>query len=180
MRNILMGILLTSAAVSPALAQDNGRWHRGGQQTEQSGDDRAQAREERREAREQDKSGARAQAAAEFRQRAAESPEGRARSGTWDRNRSGTWDRNRSGSWNRDWRNDRRYDWRNYRDRHRSTFRLGVYFDPFGYGYRPYDIGYRLAPAYFGQRYWIDPAMYQLPYPPPGTQWVRYWNDAVL
>ena len=34
--------------------------------------------------------------------------------------------------------------------------------------------------TYFGQRYWIDPGMYQLPYPPPGTQWVRYWNDAVL
>jgi Ni/Co efflux regulator RcnB len=90
------------------------------------------------------------------------------------------YDRSRSGSWNRDWRNDRRYDWRNYRNNHRSTFRLGVYFDPFGYSYRPYDIGYRLAPAYFGQQYWIDPGMYQLPYPPPGTQWVRYWNDAVL
>ena len=22
--------------------------------------------------------------------------------------------------------------------------------------------------------------MYELPYPPPGTQWVRYWNDALL
>jgi Ni/Co efflux regulator RcnB len=85
-----------------------------------------------------------------------------------------------SGGWNRDWRNDRRYDWRRYRDRHRSVFRLGVYFDPFGYGYRSFGIGYRLQPVYFGQRYWIDPAMYQLPYPPPGTQWVRYWNDAVL
>lgn len=85
-----------------------------------------------------------------------------------------------SGGWNRDWRNDRRYDWRSYRDRHRSVFRLGVYFDPFGYGYRQFNIGYRLQPVYFGQRYWIDPAMYQLPYPPPGTQWVRYWNDALL
>lgn len=35
-------------------------------------------------------------------------------------------------------------------------------------------------PAYFGESYWIDPAMYGLPYPPPGAQWVRYWNDAVL
>jgi len=276
MRNLMMAILLTSAAVSPALAQDNGRWHRGGQQTEQSGDDRAQARDERREARQQqDNSGARAQAVAESRQRQAPAQaepqrgnwdrsrfEGRGnvaqqvdvqqqvqqqqarngwrgnrgdyngaqneqvrqaqrsrgwtrdrsnwnqqsgdyrqqqavqqqqtwdrtrsgtwdrtRSGTWDRTRSGTWDGSRSGSWSRDWRNDRRYDWRNYRNNHRSIFRLGVYFDPFGYGYRPYDIGYRLAPAYFGQQYWIDPAMYQLPYPPPGTQWVRYWNDAVL
>ena len=84
------------------------------------------------------------------------------------------------GTWNRDWRNDRRYDWRRYRDSHRSIFHIGVYFDPFGYGYRPFDVGYQLGPAYFGQQYWIDPAMYVLPYPPPGTQWVRYWNDAVL
>jgi Ni/Co efflux regulator RcnB len=84
-----------------------------------------------------------------------------------------------SETWNRDWRNDRRYDWRRYRDQHRSTFRLGIYFDPFGYNYRRYDIGYQLSPAYYGQRYWFDPAMYGLPYPPPGTQWIRYWNDAL-
>ena len=122
------------------------------------------------------------------------------RSGSWSRDR-GSWSRDRdgdfrqrsadqqhyrdrsrwaSGGWNRDWRNDRRYDWRSYRDRHRSVFHLGLYFDPFGYSYRPFDIGYRLQPLYFGQRYWIDPMLYQLPYPPPGTQWVRYWNDAVL
>lgn len=87
---------------------------------------------------------------------------------------------NGSGSWNRDWRNDRRYDWRRYRDSHRSIFRLGVYIDPFGYGYQPFGIGYDLSPVYWSQQYWIDPAMFSLPYPPPGTQWVRYWNDAVL
>ena len=126
------------------------------------------------------------------------SPDATQRSGSWARDR-GSWSGNRdgdyrqhrgdrtqthsrwaNGGWNRDWRNDRRYDWRSYRDRHRSTFHIGVYFDPFGYSYRPFDIGYRLQPLYFGQRYWIDPGMYQLPYPPPGTQWVRYWNDAVL
>ena len=122
------------------------------------------------------------------------------RSGSWSRDR-GSWSRDRdgdfrqrsadqqhyrdrsrwaSGGWNRDWRKDRRYDWRSYRDRHRSVFHIGIYYDPFGYSYRPFDIGYRLQPLYFGQRYWIDPGMYQLPYPPPGTQWVRYWNDAVL
>jgi Ni/Co efflux regulator RcnB len=85
-----------------------------------------------------------------------------------------------AGSWNRDWRSDRRYDWRHYRDSHRSVFQLGIYYDPFGYGYQAFNIGYRMAPVYFGQQYWIDPSMYQLPYPPPGTQWVRYWNDAVL
>jgi len=121
------------------------------------------------------------------------------RSGSWARDRS-NWSQNRdgdfrqrqqsqyrqvdrwasSGTWNRNWRNDRRYDWRSYRDRHRSVFHLGIYYDPFGYGYQPFNIGYRLTPAYFGENYWIDPAMYGLPYPPPGAQWVRYWNDAVL
>jgi nickel/cobalt transporter regulator len=111
--------------------------------------------------------------------------------GSWSGNRDGDYRQNRgdrtqsrsrweNGGWNRDWRNDRRYDWRSYRDRHRSAFHIGVYFDPFGYSYRPFDIGYRLQPLYLGQRYWIDAGMYQLPYPPPGTQWVRYWNDAVL
>jgi len=105
-----------------------------------------------------------------------------ARTGTWS---GRTWTRNSntrwSGTWNRDWRNDRRYDWRRYRDSHRSIFRIGIYFDPFGYNYyRPLSIGYRLQPYYYGQRYWIDPGMYNLPYPPPGTMWVRYWNDALL
>ena len=59
-------------------------------------------------------------------------------------------------------------------------FHRGFYNDPFGYGYRSYNVGYRLVPAYYSQQYWFDPAMYGLPYPPPGTQWIRYWNDALL
>jgi len=82
--------------------------------------------------------------------------------------------------WNGNWRNERRYDWRGYRNHHRSVFHLGIYIDPFNYGYRPFSIGYQLQPLYYGERYWIDPAIYSLPYPPPGTQWVRYWNDALL
>lgn len=93
--------------------------------------------------------------------------------------RDGSWNRSQV-SWNRDWRNDRRYDWRRYRNHHRSIFHLGIYYDPFGYNYQPFGIGYQLFPAYYGQRYWIDPGMYELPYPPPGTRWVRYWNDALL
>lgn len=85
-----------------------------------------------------------------------------------------------SGQWNTNWRNDHRYDWRKYRNRHRSIFHLGFYYDPFGFGYSPFNIGYQLRPAYYSQSFWFDPSMYGLPFPPPGTQWVRYWNDAVL
>jgi Ni/Co efflux regulator RcnB len=101
-----------------------------------------------------------------------------------ERNRSPmVGDANRRGervAWNRDWRNDRRYDWHRYRDHHRSRFHLGIYYDPFGYGYQPFGIGFSLMPAYYSQQYWFDPSLYGLPYPPPGTQWVRYWNDALL
>ena len=83
-------------------------------------------------------------------------------------------------NWNRGWRNDNRYDWRRYRDHHRSLFHIGLYFDPFGWGYEPFSIGWRLWPAYYDNQYWIDPGMYELPYPPPGAVWVRYWNDALL
>ena len=85
-----------------------------------------------------------------------------------------------NGGWDRSWRNNSRYDWRRYRNNHRSIFHLGYYYDPFGYNYRSFDIGYFLQPAYYSQNFWFDSSMYGLPYPPPGTQWVRYWNDAVL
>jgi Ni/Co efflux regulator RcnB len=83
--------------------------------------------------------------------------------------------------WNGNWRNDHRYDWRHHRDRHRSIFHLGIYYDPFGWNYRPYQIGWRLWPSYYGSRYWInDPYQYRLPYAPPGTVWIRYYDDALL
>ncbi len=84
-------------------------------------------------------------------------------------------------NWNRNWRNDNRYDWRRYRDRNRSRFHFGFYNDPFGWGYQPFSIGWRLWPNYYSSNYWInDPWQYRLPYAPPGTQWVRYYNDALL
>ena len=86
-----------------------------------------------------------------------------------------------SGShWNTNWRHDRRYDWRDRRRHNRSLFHIGFYSDPFGWGYQSFSIGWRLWPNYYQQSYWIDPAMYGLPYPPPGMQWVRYYNDALL
>jgi Ni/Co efflux regulator RcnB len=83
--------------------------------------------------------------------------------------------------WDTNWRHNGRYDWQNHRRHHHSLFHLGFYFDPYGWGYQPYSIGWRLWPSYYGSRYWInDPWMYRLPYAPQGYVWVRYWNDALL
>ena len=83
--------------------------------------------------------------------------------------------------WSTSWRNNNKYDWHNHRRHHRSLFHLGFYFDPFGWGYNPYQIGWRLWPSYYGSRYWInDPWQYRLPYAPAGTRWVRYYDDAIL
>jgi len=84
-------------------------------------------------------------------------------------------------SWNTDWRRDGRHDWRDWRRRHNSWFHLGFYYDPFGWGYQPYSIGWRMWPSYYNSSFWInDPWQYRLPYAPAGTVWVRYYNDAVL
>ena len=89
--------------------------------------------------------------------------------------------RDRDHRWNTSWRSDHRYDWQDWRRRHRSHFHLGFYYDPFGWSYRPYSIGWRLWPNYYSSRYWIsDPWEYRLPYAPPGYRWIRYWDDAVL
>jgi Ni/Co efflux regulator RcnB len=265
MRNLLIGIFLAGAAVTPAIAQDNGnsRWHHDQQQNDRG--ERHQQREQAQPQQQQERprfNGGNFYRQQQMPEQQVQSQQGQrggwnrqgfegrrapdaeaqqGQRGGWNRqgfegrrgpdagaqqqavnrgpleveqNRHGGWNRNygsrqgeaaqqqrwqnggwngqravqqyrqgnryASGGWNRDWRNDRRYDWRRYRDSHRSTFHLGLYIDPFGYGYQSFAVGYRLPPVYFGQQYWIDPAMYELPYPPPGTQWVRYWNDALL
>ncbi len=84
-------------------------------------------------------------------------------------------------TWHTDWRRDHRYDWYNHRHRHRSLFRLGFYFDPFGWGYQRWGIGWRLWPSYYSSNYWLnDPYMYRLPYAPWPYKWVRYYDDALL
>ncbi|MEO8453836.1 MAG: RcnB family protein [Sphingomicrobium sp.] len=89
--------------------------------------------------------------------------------------------RGRDVRWSTNWRRDNRYDWRNWRERNRNRFRLGIYYDPFGWGYQPYSIGWRLWPSYYSSSFWInDPWQYRLPYAPPGTRWVRYYDDALL
>ena len=82
--------------------------------------------------------------------------------------------------WNRDWRNNRQYDWSYWRQRNRSVFHLPRYRDPYGWAHRLFSIGWRLWPEYYGSSYWIDPSLYRLPPAPPGTRWIRYYNDALL
>ncbi len=83
--------------------------------------------------------------------------------------------------WSSNWRNNSKYDWQNWRRHHRSFFHLGFYYDPFGWGYSPFQIGWRMWPSYYRSSFWInDPWYYRLPYAPPGTRWIRYYDDAIL
>jgi len=81
----------------------------------------------------------------------------------------------------REARREHREDWRDYRENHRDAFHRGRYVGPRGYAYRPVNVGYRFAPAYYGHRYTIaNPARYRLP-PAYGPQrWIRYGDDVVL
>jgi hypothetical protein len=100
----------------------------------------------------------------------------------WGNDR-GNWqgDRNRRNSWNQGWRNDNRYDWQRYRNQNRRIFNLGRYLAPYGgYGYNQLSIGIVLGEPFFARNYWIDPLYYHLPPAPPGTAWVRYYDDVVL
>jgi hypothetical protein len=83
--------------------------------------------------------------------------------------------------WSHNWRNDNRYDWRRWRDRNRSRFHLSFYFDPFGWSYRRYNIGWQLWPSYYGQDFWLnDPWQYRLPPAYGPYRWIRYYDDALL
>ncbi len=87
-------------------------------------------------------------------------------------------DRNR---WTNQWRTDHRYDWRRYRDRNRSIFRIGFYYDPFGYSYQRFGTGSFLYSNYYQSNYWInDPWQYRLPPAYGPYRWVRYHSDALL
>lgn len=105
--------------------------------------------------------------------------------GQWDR-RGGYDGRYVAGSpqrWSNDWRRDGRYDWNRYRSYNRDAFRLPHYYAPggWGYGYRRFSIGARIAAPLFARNYWIsDPWAYRLPPAYGPYRWVRYYNDAVL
>ncbi|MEA1072715.1 RcnB family protein [Sphingomonas sp. LY160] len=84
-------------------------------------------------------------------------------------------------NWRGDWRQDRRYSWQRYRDQNRSLFRVGRYYDPYGWGYRRLSIGFSLGSSYYGSNYWLnDPWQYRLPPAYGPYRWVRYYDDALL
>lgn len=108
-----------------------------------------------------------------------------------DRNRSyRDNDRNRSyqgrdrdhRQWDHRWRDNHRYDWRGYRNSHRSTFRVGIYYAPYrNYYYRRLDTGFFLDALFYSNRYWInDPWQYRLPAAYGPYRWVHYYDDALL
>lgn len=104
-------------------------------------------------------------------------------SGQWQgQSQARQWDRQRDGQrWSNDWRRDGRYDWQRYRTQNRAVFRVGRYYDPFGYGYRPVSVGFRLYAGYYQSNSWLnDPWEYRLPPVYGPYRWVRYYDDAVL
>ena len=83
--------------------------------------------------------------------------------------------------WSREWHRDGRYNWRDWRRRHRSRFHLGFYYDPFGWDYFRYGIGWRLWPSYYRSSYWLNnSSYYRLPQAYGPYRWIRYHNDALL
>ncbi len=87
----------------------------------------------------------------------------------------------RHSAWDTSWRSNRSYDWRNYRGRFGSIYNLSPYYDPYGYRYRNFSIGFNLWPSYYGSQFWLhDPWQYRLPPAYGPYRWIRYYNDALL
>ena len=83
--------------------------------------------------------------------------------------------------WSSNWQRDPRYDWQRYRARNQSIFRVGSYYDPFGWGYRRMSVGFTMYAGYYSQDYWLDdPWQYRLPPVYGPYRWVRYYDDALL
>jgi len=98
----------------------------------------------------------------------------------WDRNRSGdrTWDRNRG-----DYHGQPRWERGRYPPVYRSQqrYRYGYYRPPIGYYSHSWGFGEYLPRGWYGQDYLLDSWWdYGLPYPPPGYDWVRVGDDALL
>jgi hypothetical protein len=62
-----------------------------------------------------------------------------------------------------------------------DRFRIGAYRAPYGYYVRSWGFGDFLPRGWYGQDYFIGDFLdYDLPYPPPGYEWVRVGGDALM
>jgi Ni/Co efflux regulator RcnB len=62
-----------------------------------------------------------------------------------------------------------------------NRFRIGGYRAPYGYYVRTWGFGDFLPRGWYGQDYFIGDFLdYDLPYPPPGYEWVRVGGDALM
>lgn len=77
---------------------------------------------------------------------------------------------------NRRWGRD---DWRGYRNSNRNVYARGNWRAPFRYN--SFREGVRIAPQYYGSRYYInDPWRYRLPPVGYNQRWVRHYDDVLL
>lgn len=78
----------------------------------------------------------------------------------------------------RELREDRQ-DWRAHRNSNPRLYSRGRWNAPFRYN--QFNVGVRITPNYYGQRYWIaDPYRYRLPRPAVNTRYVRHYDDVLL
>ncbi len=62
-----------------------------------------------------------------------------------------------------------------------DRFHAGAYRQPYGYYVRSWGYGDILPRGWYVQNYWLNDFLdFGLPYPPPGTEWVRVGGDALL
>jgi Ni/Co efflux regulator RcnB len=118
---------------------------------------------------------------------------GRDRDRNWNNGRDGRFEQNRNyrdnrwtdnrNRWDRGWRSDRNYNWQGYRNQYRDRFRIGAYYNPYGYnyGYNRFSIGFYIDSGFYSSRYWIsDPYQYRLPAVYGPYRWIRYYDDVLL
>jgi Ni/Co efflux regulator RcnB len=72
-----------------------------------------------------------------------------------------------------------RNDWNGWRNQNRAIFARGNWNAPFRYN--AFRVGVRIAPAYYGPRFFVaDPWRYHLPPAGFNQRWVRHYNDLLL
>lgn len=164
MRKLILSALMAATVIpGVASAQSYGELRR----------DRQDIREERRDVREAQRRGDWRQVEGERRDLRDARREYREDLRDTRRDRRNDWrDRDRDRRWGRN-------DWQSYRTQNRALYARGNWRAPFRYNtFRP---GVRIAPNYYGQRYWInDPWRYRLPPARANARWVRHYNDVIL